>query len=181
MTGASKALLRMAVHMWAAGAGACGGIRGQQPPITPESGEVKGDTVRSRIRSSSEIERFGGATNATGARLGDLQHIIYEYALDQGALPATIEAAITAESHRSRELGADFTSLYLDLWGRGVRYTPRGAMFEVRSAGEDAEFGTMDDIAVVGQQGRETPCVARAGTREVRFPIGNAPCLNDFD
>lgn len=175
-----KALWAAGTYVWLSGAAACGNthVQSQRVPHDPHS--VVRDTVRPGSMSDTEIGMLGGPANASGARLGDLQHIVYEFGVEQGRLPATLEEAIAAERRRSSHLGADFTSLRQDLWGREVRYTHRVTMFELRSAGEDAEFGTPDDILVIGQQGREKPCFARVGTREVRFPEGTPPCMSDF-
>lgn len=66
---------------------------------------------------------------------------------------------------RGREFGALPPALLIfrpdqvvDVWGRPVRYLPRGLEFEVRSAGRDATFDSRDDIIVVARLGVEIPC-----------------------
>jgi hypothetical protein len=135
------------------------------------------DTTPPRTISDSEIAMLGGPANATGVRLADLQHVIYSFALANGNLPSQITEAIEAELQRGTVLwGANLWTLRHDLWNREFRYTTRSTMFELRSAGEDGRFATPDDVIVVGQQGRELPCFARVGSREIRFTEGIPPC-----
>ena len=72
--------------------------------------------------------------------LGILSRQLQAHARDHGGLPASL-AALSADMARPQ--AAD---RLLDLWGTGLGYERARAVFTLRSAGPDREFGTADDI-----------------------------------
>jgi hypothetical protein len=91
------------------------------------------------------------------------------YSRPGGELPATLQPVI-----ETGETGPD-----LDVWGRRLRYRPRGSRFEVRSAGSDGAFDSSDDIVAVGQLGRDRPCEVRDEFR-VWTGVGfEPPCMDN--
>lgn len=52
------------------------------------------------------------------------------------------------EARSETELGLAAPELGLDAWSRGVKLTAQGDRFDVTSAGEDAVFGSDDDVKV---------------------------------
>src|SRR5215213_6687147 len=84
--------------------------------------------------------------------------LVYAYvrAVDQYARPAGILPSSLQPVLQAGEAGPD-----IDPWGRVIRYRPAGSRFEVRSSGSDGIFETKDDIAALGQLGRNQPCLVR--------------------
>lgn len=142
-------------------------------PVAPDTGKHTGTAI---VVSEPEAERFGGPENATGVRLGNLQHLVYEFEQAHARLPDGIEEVLSSAARRNPGVRVDFTILREDLWGRRVLYRRTGAAYEVRSAGADGAFDTPDDILVSGVPGREMPCFALVGSRVVEFGEVKPPC-----
>jgi len=177
MTRSVKAATRATAQLWLLAFVACGTTQAQRSPTVPaRPTPAASDSSGVPNLTDTEIEMLGGAANATGARLGDLQHLIFEFAVENGNLPENLDEAIDAEVRRSVGIRVDISTLRQDLWGRQIRYHQSPPTFELRSRGADSEFGTADDIVVIGRQGREKPCIARVGSREIRFADDAQPC-----
>lgn len=86
-----------------------------------------------------------------GRRLVRFARAVDGAARELGGLPPTLRSV---PSHPRVQSGWDLA----DIWGKAVRYTPRGTAFEVRSAGSDGSFDTLDDVVVTGELGRAVAC-----------------------
>jgi hypothetical protein len=85
----------------------------------------------------------------------DLIRLVDQVGRDQGRPPATLMPVLAQHSYARGQ----------DLWGRDFRYHPKGEWFEIRSAGSDGEFGTLDDIIGKGRLGLSDPCEMRSEDR----------------
>lgn len=104
----------------------------------------------------------------TERRLIGLVSYIDAFGRESTSLPPSLDPVI----ERSRA-AAERT---VDAWGRVVRYTTDGLRLELRSAGADATFSTMDDIVVSGQLGRAVPCEVQTEGRTFNYGDLAPPC-----
>lgn len=100
---------------------------------------------------------------ATGRRLVGLARRADWQARRMGGAPPTFRAFVGFREP-------------VDAWERGVRYTPQGLTFELRSAGGDGTFATGDDIVVTAPLGRTIGCEFQAGGETRRCDAPPPPC-----
>lgn len=107
------------------------------------------------------------SVQVTSVRVYELVVHLDEHRREQGRLPATVDPVLDRSGQ-----AAGF-----DIWGHELRYTLRGAEYEVRSAGPDHLFGTPDDIIALAEFGRDRPCEVRNEYRVFR-PAAVPPCTS---
>jgi hypothetical protein len=104
----------------------------------------------------------------TERRLIGLVSYIDAYGRESAGLPPDLDPIAS----RSPAVG----ERTVDSWGRAVRYARNGQGFELRSAGADSTFATVDDIVVSGQLGRAVPCEVRTEGRTFNYDDLAPPC-----
>lgn len=82
----------------------------------------------------------------TSARIAQLFGSAMELYMERGALPESLDT-VAAHARGSTALGFG-RELTIDAWGHEIRYSAKGVLVELRSAGADGKFGTKDDLAV---------------------------------
>jgi hypothetical protein len=102
-----------------------------------------------------------------GIHLYELSQHIDRVSRPAGELPTTLT-----------QLPDEFSPAGTDIWGHPVRYSPRGKIYELRSAGPDGAYLTPDDIIVSGEFGRDRPCETRDEYGVIRH-IAVPPCSTD--
>lgn len=132
----------------------CLPARGQHPTSLPHAVTTRQDSVAEAWRLVYAYARA-----------------VDHYARPAGELPATLDPVVAGG-----EAGPD-----TDVWGRRIRYQPRGLRFEVRSGGADGLFDTGDDIIALGQLGRNEPCEIRTEFRVTRGVGFEPPCSPDSE
>lgn len=141
---------------------------GKHGTVLPPSRQT--DTIPAEVvtMSDTEVELARGPENATAMRLGNLVLHVNRYGQTTGSLPQDLTPVIGTSSRNAL--------LSTDLWGRPARYTRVGVTFELRSAGEDGEFNSPDDVWVTGQFGRDVACTMQIKDRRIDFPEFEPPC-----
>jgi len=106
----------------------------------------------------AEVPRGSSADTiaAAGLRLVRFARAIEGAGRELGALPPTLRSV---RSHPRMPEGWNLA----DIWGRGVRYEPRGVSYELRSAGRDGVFDNGDDLVISGRLGDVPQCEYRVG------------------
>lgn len=156
-----------------AAAAACA-VAGAPPPRTPPNERTiptqTADTPRTvMVIGDTEATLYGGPGNATVQKLGLIHNHLYAIAQTQSTPPADIQQVLIARDIPDSAL--------VDSWGTEIRYYATVSHIELRSAGPDREFRSVDDIVVIGIFGRRNPCIIR--TTEGRifdFSEGSEGC-----
>ncbi|MBW3571961.1 MAG: hypothetical protein KY467_12730 [Gemmatimonadetes bacterium] len=101
----------------------------------------------------TEATLFPGRPNQAVHRLGRLLGAVTQHVRRYQRLPVSMEEI--------RGSGSFSASAVVDPWQTPVRYRVYGDYFELRSAGEDRQFDTNDDVYTIGLSGRDDPCLIR--------------------
>lgn len=81
------------------------------------------------------------------SRLYTLVSAVDRVGREAGGLPSTLS-----------EVGQEPGVALIDPWAKAHRYSLHGNVFEIRSAGRDGTFDSVDDIIAIGRLGRAIPC-----------------------
>lgn len=156
-----------------AAAAACA-VPGAPPPRTPPGERTAptqiADTPRTVVViGDTEATLYGGPGNATVQKLGYIHNHLFAMAQTQSTPPADIQQVLTAR-------GVPRSAL-VDSWGTEIRYYVSADHIELRSAGPDGEFRSLDDVVVAGIFGRRNPCLIRTTDgRILDFSEGSEEC-----
>jgi hypothetical protein len=115
--------------VWLGGCGSTG------PAPTPVPGRSNGEAVGERFD-----EMVSNPADITAVRLSFGRAFIREFEVKAGRVPNTIHEFLTPADPAF--------PVTPDGWGTPVRYRPLGTDYELRSAGPDRVFCTLDDIVV---------------------------------
>ena len=160
-----------AVGLAAVAACAVPGARSSRtPPNESTAPPQTADTPRTvMVIGDTEATLYGGPGNATVQKLGFIHNHLFAIAQTQSTAPADIQQVLTA-----RDIPR---SALVDSWGTEIRYDASGDQIELRSAGPDKEFRSVDDVVVIGIFGRRNPCLIRTTEgRTFDFSEGSEEC-----
>ena len=91
--------------------------------------------------ADTEDAIFPDSVERTRARLQALSTLIEEHRRRANQLPQAL-----ADLSSTSPNGQPSQPELIDAWSRPFRYQPNGPSFELRSAGADGQFGTVDDV-----------------------------------
>jgi hypothetical protein len=146
-----KAVHRLIFLLFAYTACAKPGGNVPAPPAGDSANRIPRDSVMAII--DTEATLFPGRSNQAVHRLGRLFGAVTQHVRRYQRLPVSMDEI--------RETSSFPASAVVDPWQTAVRYRVSGDYFELRSAGEDRQFDTDDDVFTIGLSGRDDPCVIR--------------------
>jgi hypothetical protein len=112
----------------------------------------------------ARIDVSRDSANETSKLLGLYHGDVLRFVNEHQRLPESLKDASTTDKPA------------LDAWGRPVRYTSLYAAYEIRSAGSDALFQTLDDVYFVSHLTRTRPCILVVAGRRFDYSDGDPLC-----
>lgn len=106
------------------------------------SGKDEGEVITIRIESEmhESVER-SGKENRTKSTLNLLKQYVTQYRIKTNEMPGSLDVL------RDEQIVEEVPR---DAWGNDIAYKLKGNSIELRSAGDDGQMGTADDIVVTG-------------------------------